>query len=110
MSIRSQLLKGILDGCVLAIIEKETVYGYELSEKLQAIGLDDVSEGTIYPVLLRLQKHGYIYGEMRASPAGPNRKYYFITTEGKAALHIITEEWDKLHHPVHTLFQGRDKP
>lgn len=56
MSIRSQLLKGILDGCVLAVIDKETVYGYELSEKLQRAGLKDVSEGTIYPVLLRLQK------------------------------------------------------
>lgn len=56
MSIRSQLLKGILDGCVLAVIEKEPVYGYELSKKLQKVGLEDVSEGTIYPVLLRLQK------------------------------------------------------
>ena len=51
MSIRSQLLKGILDGCVLAVIEREAVYGYELSRKLQEIGLSDVSEGTIYPVL-----------------------------------------------------------
>ena len=56
LSIRSQLLKGILDGCVLAIIEKEEIYGYELSQKLQHYGLKDISEGTIYPVLLRLQK------------------------------------------------------
>ncbi|MER2000317.1 MAG: PadR family transcriptional regulator, partial [Lysinibacillus sp.] len=74
MSIRTQLLKGILDGCVLAVIEKETVYGYELSTKLQDAGLSDVSEGTIYPVLLRLQKNGYIVGEMRPSESGPNRK------------------------------------
>ena len=67
MSLRSQLLKGILDGCVLAVIEKEPVYGYELSKKLQDFGLSDVSEGTIYPVLLRLQKNGLIRGEMQPS-------------------------------------------
>lgn len=107
MSIRSQLLKGVLDGCVLAIIESETVYGYELSKKLQEIGLHDVSEGTIYPVLLRLQKNNFIYGEMRSSPSGPNRKYYFITEEGKEALNIITSKWEAIHEPVHTLFKRR---
>lgn len=56
MSIRSQLLKGILDGCVLAVIEKEPVYGYILSKKLQQLGLQEISEGTLYPVLLRLQR------------------------------------------------------
>jgi|SRR5690625_998732 len=107
MSIRSQLLKGVLDGCVLAIIEMEAIYGYELSQKLQEIGLHDVSEGTIYPVLLRLQKNGHIRGEMRASPSGPNRKYYFLTTEGKAALQIITDEWETISQPVNILFQRR---
>jgi len=107
MSIRSQLLKGILDGCVLAIIEKETVYGYELSKKLQEVGLKEISEGTIYPVLLRLQKNGFIYGEMRPSPSGPNRKYYFLTLEGKEALDDITTEWETIFTPVHTLFTRR---
>ncbi|GGA22514.1 PadR family transcriptional regulator [Psychrobacillus lasiicapitis] len=79
MSIRSQLLKGILDGCVLAVIEKEPVYGYELSRSLQDIGLAEVSEGTIYPVLLRLQKNRLIIGEMMPSQSGPNRKYYSLT-------------------------------
>ncbi|MEH7134033.1 PadR family transcriptional regulator, partial [Priestia megaterium] len=58
MSLRSQLLKGILEGCILSIIQKETVYGYELSQKLQQYGLNDVSEGSIYTILLRLQKEG----------------------------------------------------
>jgi PadR family transcriptional regulator PadR len=70
MSLRSQLLKGILEGCILSIIAKEDVYGYELSLKLQQFGLEDVSEGSIYPILLRLQKGGLIEGEMRDSPAG----------------------------------------
>ncbi|MEI4769064.1 PadR family transcriptional regulator [Psychrobacillus sp. FJAT-51614] len=103
MSIRSQLLKGILDGCVLAVIEKEAVYGYELSEKLQEIGLSDVSEGTIYPVLLRLQKNKLIIGEMRPSDFGPNRKYYSLSAAGKEALEIISEEWNLLSVPINTL-------
>ena len=56
MTIRSQLLKGILDGCVLAVIEKETVYGYELSRKLQEVGLADVSEGTDLPCSITITK------------------------------------------------------
>ena len=105
MSIRSQLLKGILDGCVLAVIEKETVYGYELSEKLQKAGLKDVSEGTIYPVLLRLQKNEYIVGEMRPSESGPNRKYYSLTDKGKEALEEIRTEWELLARPITTLLR-----
>lgn len=107
MSIRSQLLKGVLDGCVLAVIENSPVYGYELSKKLQNAGLNDVSEGTIYPVLLRLQKNGFIRGEMRPSESGPNRKYYFLTNEGKDALNTITEAWEKLTPPVTELLTRR---
>jgi PadR family transcriptional regulator PadR len=109
MSVRSQLLKGVLDGCVLSIIEKESVYGYELSKKLQKAGLDDVSEGTIYPVLLRLQKNGYIRGEMRPSESGPNRKYYSLTDDGRAALGELALEWARIAGPVSELMQRRLK-
>jgi PadR family transcriptional regulator, regulatory protein PadR len=95
MSIRSQLLKGLLDGCVLSVISKEPVYGYELSKKLQAAGLKDVSEGTIYPVLLRLQKNRLITGQMKPSESGPNRKYYTLTEEGLDALEMISKEWEQ---------------
>ncbi|WP_456279403.1 PadR family transcriptional regulator [Bacillus sp. AK128] len=108
MSNRSQLLKGILDGCVLAVIEKEPVYGYELSQKLLQVGLADVSEGTIYPVLLRLQKNGLIRGEMQPSESGPNRKYYFLTESGQKALDNITEEWQQISKPVNKLLIGRE--
>jgi PadR family transcriptional regulator, regulatory protein PadR len=108
MSLRSQLLKGILDGCVLAVIEKEPVYGYELSKKLQEIGLSDISEGTIYPVLLRLQKNGLISGKMQPSESGPNRKYYHLTDEGKGSLEMIASEWKQIVEPVNSLFKGRN--
>ena len=108
MSLRSQLLKGILDGCVLSVIEKEPVYGYELSKKLQEVGLGDVSEGTIYPILLRLQKNGLIYGQMQPSESGPNRKYYYLTEQGKESLDTIISEWKQIVNPVHLLFKGRN--
>jgi len=107
LSIRSQLLKGVLDGCILAIIEKYEVYGYELSKKLEQAGLA-VSEGTIYPVLLRLQKNGFIVGEMRASDSGPDRKYYFITEKGKEALKEIRKEWKVLSSSIETIL-GSDE-
>jgi PadR family transcriptional regulator PadR len=103
MSLRSQLLKGILDGCVLAVIAKAPVYGYELSKKLQDLGLGDVSEGTIYPVLLRLQKQTLIMGEIKPSESGPNRKYYSLTQEGIVALEMISSEWQILSVPINAL-------
>jgi PadR family transcriptional regulator PadR len=102
LSLRSQLLKGILEGCILAIIENQTVYGYELSLKLQDYGLE-VSEGSIYPVLLRLQKEKLIHGKMKKSPSGPNRKYYFITDEGMEALEDFKANWEGIKAPVDRL-------
>ena len=108
MSVRSQLLKGVLDGCILAVIEKESVYGYVLSQKLQIAGLKDVSEGTIYPVLLRLQKNGLIVGEMRPSESGPDRKYYEITTAGIAALSEIRSQWNAIAQPISIILGGEE--
>jgi len=102
LSLRSQLLKGILEGCILSIIDNQTVYGYELSLILQKYGLE-VSEGSIYPVLLRLQKEKLIRGEMKNSPSGPNRKYYFITEEGVEALKDFKLNWQGIKVPVDRL-------
>ncbi|CAM3713385.1 PadR family transcriptional regulator [Mesobacillus zeae] len=110
MSLRSQLLKGILEGCILTIISKEDVYGYELSVKLQKFGLDDVSEGSIYPILLRLQKDKYIVGTMRDSPHGPKRKYYSLTDEGEEALKEFRKEWQSIQGPVERMIEwGRER-
>lgn len=100
MSLRSQLLKGILEGCILSIIKQEPTYGYELSVKLQAFGLADISEGSIYPILLRLQKESLIIGEMRKSEAGPRRKYYQLTVEGHQALDDFIKHWEAIKDPV----------
>ena len=108
MSIRSQVLKGILEGCILAVIKRETVYGYELAMKLQKEGLT-VSEGSIYPLLLRLQKEHLIYGEMKKSPNGPNRKYYYLTPDGEEALQEFRDHWQEIRTPIDQLLEKRDE-
>ncbi|HLR59871.1 MAG TPA: PadR family transcriptional regulator [Pseudogracilibacillus sp.] len=104
MSIKSQLLKGILEGCMLAIIEKKSVYGYELSMKLQKYGLT-VSEGSIYPVLLRMQKNKLIEGVTKPSSNGPNRKYYHLTAEGILALESFQLNWLEITQSVEQILK-----
>ena len=105
LTARSQLLKGILDACVMEVIREEAIYGYELSQKLQQVGLPDISDGTIYPVLLRLQKNGFVKGEMKPSPTGPNRKYYYLTDRGKEELEKLASEWKLISEPVSKLLK-----
>jgi PadR family transcriptional regulator, regulatory protein PadR len=100
VSLRSQLLKGVLEGCILSIINIQPTYGYELSVKLQEFGLSDVSEGSIYPILLRLQKEKLIEGTMQKSEFGPKRKYYHLTKDGQVALHDFVRQWENIKLPV----------
>ncbi|MGM9657521.1 MAG: PadR family transcriptional regulator [Eubacteriales bacterium] len=94
---RSQLMRGTLEGCILKIISRETTYGYEIIEYLRGSGFSDVSEGTIYPLLLRLEKQSIISSELRSSPLGPKRKYYTITDYGRQYLNEFTDCWINLN-------------
>jgi PadR family transcriptional regulator PadR len=79
----SQLLKGILEGCVLSIISRGENYGYEILLTLKKYGFKDIYEGTLYPILTRMEKKGIIICRIAKSPLGPKRKYYSITNEGE---------------------------
>ena len=70
----SQLLRGILEGCVLAVISQNETYGYEILSNLEKEGFDMLMEGTLYPVLTRLKKKGLISCRKAKSPYGPIRK------------------------------------
>ncbi|WZX99257.1 PadR family transcriptional regulator [Bacillus sp. FSL W7-1360] len=107
MSTQTQLLKGVLEGCILAMVARRSIYGYELAVLLQQNGLE-VSEGSIYPVLLRLQREKLIKGDMKKSPSGPNRKYYELTKEGKCALAAFKESWSMLKAPVDHLLETEE--
>lgn len=106
MKLRSQLLKGVLEGCILAIIKQGPTYGYELSVKLHEQGLTNISEGSIYPLLLRLQKENLIEGQMKPSPSGPRRKYYYLTSTGQDALANFAEHWENIKAPVDSIIKG----
>ena len=92
----SQLLKGILEGCVLAIIKRGETYGYEILAELDKAGFENLLEGTLYPVLTRLEKKGLISCRKAKSPYGPIRKYYSITSEGKQYFEEFKESYKKI--------------
>lgn len=108
MSLRSQILKGILEGCILSVISRRPVYGYELAETLKRYGLV-VSEGSIYPALMRLSKEGLIQGTMRKSPSGPNRKYYTLTEKGTEVLISFKQDWRDVMRSVERLLQEEQR-
>lgn len=99
----SQMLKGILDGCLLAIIGKGETYGYEMIEKLELYGFRMISEGSIYPVLIRLQKDGFVKSVMKESPNGPKRKYYTLTPSGEEEYREFKKRWENLSESVSRL-------
>ena len=102
----TQLLKGTLDMCVLALLAQQSCYGYEIVQQLTRYGLDLVSEGSIYPLLSRLQQHGYIEGYLVSSTEGPSRKYYRLRPEGAKQLEQWQTEWDTFALAVECLLKG----
>lgn len=102
----TQLLKGVLDMCLLALIAEEPSYGYEMVAKLERRGLELVSEGSIYPLLSRLQKRGLIEGYFVESATGPPRKYYRIAPNGSEQLAEWTDEWRRLSQGVGAVLNG----
>lgn len=92
----TQLMKGILEGCVLGVIAKGETYGYEILSELGKDGFDNLLEGTLYPLLTRLEKNGFITCRKAKSPLGPIRKYYTITIAGKRYLNEFKENYQKI--------------
>ena len=106
----TELLKGVLEGVVLQVIHnsKET-YGYEITNTLIELGFQDIVEGTVYTVLLRLEKKELVTVEKRKSDLGPARKFYRLNANGEIYLQDFWSKWtflvdqlDKIKHE--TLF------
>lgn len=93
-----QFKKGVLELCVLVLIDGKDQYGYELaqniSEKIQ------VAEGTLYPLLRRLTKEGYLSTYLGESTEGPPRKYYSITEKGELYMKALIVEWQQFSKAV----------
>lgn len=103
------MLKGILDGCILKIISNKETYGYEISQQLQEYGFSTISEGTIYPLLLRLEKNGLIIAQYRESSIGPKRKYFSISDAGQRELDQFWLNWRELERAVNQLFNKEER-
>lgn len=103
---RTQLLHGVLAMCLLSVIEDEATYGYEMVAKLRERGLELTSEGSIYPLLSRLQKQGMIEGYLVQSSEGPARKYYRISNSGRRVLTDWRDEWHDFSTSVDAVLNG----
>ncbi|WP_258726117.1 PadR family transcriptional regulator [Cellulomonas sp. NS3] len=91
-----QLLKGVLPILVLTLLTEHESYGYELVTRLQTDGLTDITTGTVYPVLTRLERDGLIASRLVASSAGPARKYYVPTPTGATQRDDAVAAWREL--------------
>ena len=89
----SRLLRGILDACLLALVSDRDRYGYELASALHAAGLLAVSEGSIYPLLSRLERRGLLESYRTPAAGGPPRRYYRITAAGEGELASARAVW-----------------
>ncbi|RYL91656.1 PadR family transcriptional regulator [Sporolactobacillus sp. THM19-2] len=102
----SQMLKGILEGCLLAIIAKGEIYGYEMMEKLSDYGFTMVREGSIYPLLIRMRREGLVTTHSKRLPSGgPQRKYYTLTDTGKKELDVFKKSWRQISSSVNHVLE-----
>ena len=105
---KTQIMKGILEGCILKIIDRSETYGYEIVEQLQKFGFENVKEGTLYPLLLRLEKKNLITAIFKSSPLGPKRKYYNLTPEGKEYVTAFYQMWQEVEGSVNDIFKEEE--
>lgn len=106
---KSQIIRGTLEYCILLMLNHKTCYGYEILQKLSAHPVIASTESTVYPLLRRLQKEGYLDSAWQDSAEGlPPRKYYSLTPEGRACLQAMDEEWQNLLFAMSELKEGRN--
>jgi PadR family transcriptional regulator, regulatory protein PadR len=102
----SQLRRGALEFCVLALLREKERYGFELVRSLSAVDGLVTSEGTIYPLLTRLRKEQLVTTFWQESASGPPRRYYRLTESGGAALAAFADEWARFRDGVDALLNS----
>ncbi|MDO5400751.1 MAG: PadR family transcriptional regulator [Eubacteriales bacterium] len=106
---KTQLKRGTLELCILLLIRRRPTYGYELISTLEQYPLMAAKENTVYPLLRRLMKEGYLSSSWQESTEGlPPRKYYSVTDRGLEYLEAMTEAWDNLLHTVNEMKGEKD--
>lgn len=90
----TEMLKGVLEGCVLEIISHEEIYGYEITKRLNALGFSEVVDGTVYTILVRLEKKKLVETMKKPSEMGPPRKFFTLNDAGREELKRFWERWE----------------
>ena len=103
--IATNIRKGVLEYCVLALLAQRDMYGLELADALVARDLT-ASEGSLYPLLARMQQSGVVTSRRETSEGSRPRKYYAVTTEGRAQLDLFAEVWGRLSRQVDDTLGG----
>jgi PadR family transcriptional regulator PadR len=102
----TQLRKGVLELCILNIVGRDRVYGYDIVRQLRGLDGLVISEGTIYPILSRLKRDGLVRTSLEESPEGPARKYYELTRRGEQLRDDMNAYWDGLAKGISDLMRG----
>lgn len=104
----TEMLKGVLEGCVLEIINKEETYGYEITKKLNEMGFSDVVDGTVYTILVRLEKNKLVEITKKKSDMGPPRKFFTLNDAGREELRKFWEKWEFVSIKINQLKEERN--
>jgi PadR family transcriptional regulator PadR len=102
----TELLKGTLEGVVLAILSSQPAYGYEITAWLREQGFSDIAEGTVYAVLVRIEQRGLVDVQKVPSEKGPPRKVYSLNTAGRRHLEEFWRTWSFLAEQLDQLHEG----
>ncbi|MBD8059630.1 PadR family transcriptional regulator [Cellulomonas sp. JH27-2] len=104
----TQLLKGVLDVAVLAVVSQEDGYGYDVVRRLRAAGLEEVGDASVYGTLRRLYSSGALTSYVVPSDEGPHRKYYGINAQGRAMLDAQRKDWQSFAGTMTGLLETED--
>lgn len=96
----SQLRRGVLEFCILHVLQRDPSYGYQIVTTLEALGPLAAGENTVYPLLRRLRADHLLDTFMQDSPAGPPRQYYRLTADGRKRLAALERDWKAMAEAV----------
>jgi PadR family transcriptional regulator PadR len=102
----TEMLKGTLEGIVLAILSVQSAYGYEITARLREMGFSDIAEGTVYALLIRIEQKRLVDVEQIPSQKGPPRKVYSLNTQGQEYLEEFWRTWSFLAERLQQLREG----
>jgi PadR family transcriptional regulator, regulatory protein PadR len=99
----TEMLKGVLEGCVLEIISRNETYGYEITRRLNALGFTDVVDGTVYTILIRLENSKLVDITKKPSDLGPPRKFFALNDAGRDELRKFWDKWEFVSSKINEL-------